>query len=133
MIPHRKFSFSKVWLMYAHFEIRQGNLPQARKILGTALGKAPKNKIYRQYIGIVCLYRPSCTDIFTRGCTGVVVGRVWGCCGGGFSCFWCVVGGFGKCLVCCGEGFRVFGVLWGGFSCVWCVVRRVFVCLVCCG
>ena len=37
------------------------------------------------------------------------------------------------CLVCCGEGFRVFGVLWGGFSCVWCVVGRVFVCLVCCG
>jgi len=52
VIPHRKFSFSKVWLMYAHFEIRQGNLPQARKILGTALGKAPKNKIYRQYIDL---------------------------------------------------------------------------------
>ena len=23
------------------------------------------------------------------------------------------------CLVCCGEGFRVFGVLWGGFDVLW--------------
>lgn len=51
VLPHRRFSFSKVWLLYAHFEVRQGDLPKARRILGTALGRAPKNKLYRQYIG----------------------------------------------------------------------------------
>eukprot|EP00667_Euglena_gracilis_P005297 EG_transcript_5334 len=50
VLPHRRFSFSKVWLLYAHFEVRQGDLPKARRILGTALGRAPKNKLYRQYI-----------------------------------------------------------------------------------
>jgi len=33
LIPHKKFTFAKVWLMYAHFEVRQKNLTQARKIL----------------------------------------------------------------------------------------------------
>lgn len=42
LIPHRIFTFAKVWLMYAHFEIRQKNLQLARKILGTAIGKCPK-------------------------------------------------------------------------------------------
>lgn len=36
--------------MAAHFEIRQKRLDAARKILGTALGMCPKNKIYRSYI-----------------------------------------------------------------------------------
>ena len=33
LIPHKKFTFAKVWLMYAHAEVRQKNLTQARKIL----------------------------------------------------------------------------------------------------
>ena len=33
MMPHKKFTFAKVWLMFAHFEIRQKNLSLARKIL----------------------------------------------------------------------------------------------------
>lgn len=44
-IPQRKFSFSKIWLMAAQFEIRQLNIDRARKILGSAIGKAPKNKV----------------------------------------------------------------------------------------
>ena len=42
LIPHRNFTFAKMWLLYAHFEVRQKNLQLARKILGTAIGKCPK-------------------------------------------------------------------------------------------
>ncbi|XP_038072799.1 crooked neck-like protein 1 [Patiria miniata] len=50
MIPHKKFTFAKVWLMFAHFEIRQKNLSLARKILGAAIGKCPKDKLFKGYI-----------------------------------------------------------------------------------
>lgn len=35
LIPHKKFTFAKMWLLYAKFEIRQKNLQSARKILVT--------------------------------------------------------------------------------------------------
>lgn len=50
IIPHKAFSFSKVWLMLAHFEIRRKNLPAARKVLGTCIGKSPSEKIFKGYI-----------------------------------------------------------------------------------
>uniref|UniRef100_A0A5K3EXV5 Crooked neck-like protein 1 n=1 Tax=Mesocestoides corti TaxID=53468 RepID=A0A5K3EXV5_MESCO len=50
LIPHRRFTFAKMWLYAAKFEIRQKLLPTARKILGTALGKCPKAKLFRGYI-----------------------------------------------------------------------------------
>jgi crooked neck len=50
IVPHRAFSFSKVWLMLANFEIRRNNLDAARKVLGTAIGKAPTEKIFKGYI-----------------------------------------------------------------------------------
>ncbi|XP_061172995.1 crooked neck-like protein 1 [Saccostrea echinata] len=50
VIPHKHFTFAKLWLLFAHFEIRQKNLQGARRILGTAVGKCPKNKLYRGYI-----------------------------------------------------------------------------------
>ncbi|KAL0292306.1 UNVERIFIED_CONTAM: Crooked neck-like protein 1 [Sesamum calycinum] len=43
-IPHNKFSFAKIWLMAAQFEIRQLNIDRARRILGSAIGMAPKDK-----------------------------------------------------------------------------------------
>ena len=49
-IPHKIFTFAKMWLMYCHFEIRQLELTQARKILGNAIGMCPKTKLYRGYI-----------------------------------------------------------------------------------
>ncbi|XP_050375831.1 uncharacterized protein LOC126793373 [Argentina anserina] len=52
LIPHEKFSFAKIWLLAAQFEIRQLNLKGARQILGTAIGKAPKDKIFKKYIEI---------------------------------------------------------------------------------
>lgn len=50
LIPHKFFTFSKIWLLYAKFEIRQKNLKIARRYLGTALGVCPRDKLYRGYI-----------------------------------------------------------------------------------
>ncbi|KAM4528727.1 crooked neck-like protein 1 [Fundulus diaphanus] len=50
LIPHKKFTFAKIWLLFAQFEIRQKNLPGARKIMGTGIGKCPKNKLLKGYI-----------------------------------------------------------------------------------
>eukprot|EP00898_Chlorokybus_atmophyticus_P002064 jgi/Chlat1/2859/Chrsp194S00790 len=52
IIPHKKFSFSKLWLLAAQFEIRQLNLSGARQILGSAIGMAPKDKIFKSYIEV---------------------------------------------------------------------------------
>ncbi|XP_066532408.1 crooked neck-like protein 1 [Hoplias malabaricus] len=50
LIPHKKFTFAKLWLLYGQFEIRQKNLQNARRGLGTAIGKCPKNKLFKGYI-----------------------------------------------------------------------------------
>uniref|UniRef100_A0A8C5MXQ0 Crooked neck-like protein 1 n=1 Tax=Leptobrachium leishanense TaxID=445787 RepID=A0A8C5MXQ0_9ANUR len=50
LIPHKKFTFAKIWLMYAQFEIRQKNLPLARRALGMSIGKCPKIKLFKGYI-----------------------------------------------------------------------------------
>ncbi|OVA01080.1 RNA-processing protein [Macleaya cordata] len=52
LIPHRKFSFTKIWVMAAQFEIRHKNLKAARQILGNAIGMAPKDKVFKKYIEI---------------------------------------------------------------------------------
>ncbi|CAG98595.1 Clf1p [Kluyveromyces lactis] len=52
IIPHKKFTFGKLWIMYAEFEIRQNNLLKARKILGVSLGKSPKPKVFKYYINL---------------------------------------------------------------------------------
>ncbi|KAL9167668.1 hypothetical protein ABFS82_05G112800 [Erythranthe guttata] len=49
-IPHKKFSFAKIWLMAAQFEVRQVNIDRARKILGSAIGMAPKDRIFTKYV-----------------------------------------------------------------------------------
>lgn len=49
-IPHKMFTFAKIWVMAAHFEVRQKDLQAARKILGQAIGMAPKDKIFKTYI-----------------------------------------------------------------------------------
>lgn len=50
VIPHRSFTFAKLWLLYAKFEVRQLQLTKARKTLGQALGMCPKNKLFKGYI-----------------------------------------------------------------------------------
>jgi crooked neck len=55
IIPHKQFTFGKIWVMAAEFEIRSQNLTNARKILGTACGKCAhlrKSSIYRKYIAL---------------------------------------------------------------------------------
>ena len=52
LVPHKTFSFSKIWIMAATFEIRQKRLDAARKILGMAIGLAPKDKIFKAYIDV---------------------------------------------------------------------------------
>ncbi|KAI9171977.1 Pre-mRNA-splicing factor clf1 [Paramyrothecium foliicola] len=50
LIPHKKFTFAKIWLLAAQFEIRQGELTAARKLLGRAIGMCPKDKIFNGYV-----------------------------------------------------------------------------------
>ena len=50
LIPHEKFTFAKIWLAKAQFEIRQMQLQDARKTLGQALGICPKDKLFEGYI-----------------------------------------------------------------------------------
>lgn len=50
IIPHGKFTFSKIWILYAHFYIRMKNLEQARKVFGMSIAKCPREKIFKAYI-----------------------------------------------------------------------------------
>lgn len=50
LIPHKQFTFAKIWIMAAKFEIRQKDLAAARKLLGTSIGLCPKDKLFREYI-----------------------------------------------------------------------------------
>lgn len=50
LIPHHLFTFSKIWVLAAKLEVRQKRLDAARKILGMALGIAPKDKTFKAYI-----------------------------------------------------------------------------------
>lgn len=50
IVPHEHFTFSKIWIMYSKFLIRQDNIPKARKILGRAIGLCPKAKTFKSYI-----------------------------------------------------------------------------------
>ena len=52
IIPHKQFSFSKIWIMFANFEIRQKEVSKARLVFGNAIGKAPKDKIFISYISL---------------------------------------------------------------------------------
>lgn len=52
LIPHKAFTFAKLWILAAQFEIRQLQLTTARKMLGQALGRCPKAKIYKGYIDL---------------------------------------------------------------------------------
>lgn len=52
-IPHRQFTFGKLWIQYAQFELRHRGLGAARKVLGRAIGQSsenPKRNVFRYYI-----------------------------------------------------------------------------------
>ncbi|KAG8879351.1 NineTeen Complex (NTC) component [Tulasnella sp. 331] len=50
LVPHRQFTFAKLWIMLARFEIRQMDLMAARKVLGAAIGICPKEALFKGYI-----------------------------------------------------------------------------------
>ncbi|KAF8623371.1 hypothetical protein AX17_007448 [Amanita inopinata Kibby_2008] len=52
LVPHKQFTFAKLWLMFAKFEIRRLDLPAARKIMGAAVGMCPKEALFKGYIDI---------------------------------------------------------------------------------
>jgi hypothetical protein len=41
VIPHKVFTFGKIWLEAAYLEVRDKDLTAARKLLGRAIGKVP--------------------------------------------------------------------------------------------
>ncbi|KAH0793706.1 crooked neck-like protein 1 [Histomonas meleagridis] len=52
LVPHKKFTFSRLWILYAYFEIRQKNIQTARLALGHAIGTCPRPAIFDAYIEI---------------------------------------------------------------------------------
>jgi crooked neck len=50
LIPHKQFTFAKLWIMFARFEVRRLDLSAARKIMGTAIGMCPKEALFKGYI-----------------------------------------------------------------------------------
>jgi crooked neck len=52
IIPHKKFSFAKIWIYAAKLHIRLMDISSARKLLGKAIGLCGKEKIYVEYISI---------------------------------------------------------------------------------
>lgn len=51
-IPHKSFTFSKLWILAANFEVRQHDLGAARKLLGVAIGLCPKERVLKHYINM---------------------------------------------------------------------------------
>lgn len=50
LVPHKQFTFAKLWVMAARFELRELDLPAARKLLGASIGMCPKEKLFKSYI-----------------------------------------------------------------------------------
>ncbi|KAK7020492.1 Pre-mRNA splicing factor [Favolaschia claudopus] len=50
LVPHKQFTFAKLWLMFAKFEIRRLDITAARKLLGAAIGMCPKEALFKGYI-----------------------------------------------------------------------------------
>nr|XP_031862573.1 pre-mRNA-splicing factor CLF1 [Kwoniella shandongensis]KAA5529645.1 pre-mRNA-splicing factor CLF1 [Kwoniella shandongensis] len=50
LVPHKTFTFAKLWLAYAYFEIRRLDVTAARKVLGAGIGMCPKPKLFTGYI-----------------------------------------------------------------------------------
>ena len=48
-IPHNQFTFTKVWIQFALYYLRRGDLDKARKIFGQAIGRCPRPSIFKAY------------------------------------------------------------------------------------
>jgi len=52
VVPHKSFTFGKLWLQSALLEVRCEDLAAARRMLGRSLGFCPKEKVIRGYIAL---------------------------------------------------------------------------------
>uniref|UniRef100_A0A6G1SF92 Crooked neck-like protein 1 n=1 Tax=Aceria tosichella TaxID=561515 RepID=A0A6G1SF92_9ACAR len=50
IIPHKVFTFSKIWLFAAKLLIRMGKVDKARELLDTSLEVCPTRKLFNEYI-----------------------------------------------------------------------------------
>ena len=50
VIPHKQFSFAKIWVFAAQLHIRRKDLKSARDVMGRAIGLCGKEKIFKEYI-----------------------------------------------------------------------------------
>lgn len=68
VIPHEKFTFAKIWVLYAKFLIRQRDIAAARKVLGESIGRCSKKKLFRSYIELELMMGEidRCRKIYTQ-------------------------------------------------------------------
>lgn len=52
IVPHKIFTFSKIWILYGQFLIRQHKINECRNHLGKSIGLHPNIKVFRAYIEI---------------------------------------------------------------------------------
>jgi crooked neck len=45
-----QYTFAKLWLKFAKFEIRRLDLPVARKIFGAGIGLCPNEALFKGYV-----------------------------------------------------------------------------------
>ena len=49
LVPHKEFTFAKLWILYAQFQVRQKDIRQARLVFGNSIGKCPRTKVLKAY------------------------------------------------------------------------------------
>jgi crooked neck len=52
LVPHKRFSFAKLWLALASLELRARQLGAARRVFGQAIGNAAKPRIFERYVDV---------------------------------------------------------------------------------
>lgn len=52
VIPHKYFTFAKIWIFAAKLFVRRKNITAARKLLGRAIGICGKESIFKEYIAL---------------------------------------------------------------------------------
>ncbi|KIM66083.1 hypothetical protein SCLCIDRAFT_1211699, partial [Scleroderma citrinum Foug A] len=52
LIPHKQFTFAKLWIMAAQFEIWKLDLAATWKVPGTVIGMCPKEALFKGYIQV---------------------------------------------------------------------------------
>lgn len=68
LIPHKIFTFAKLWLLAARLQIRIGNIDKARDILDKSLKRCPKRKLFKEYIDMEIQLREfdNCRQLYVK-------------------------------------------------------------------